>query len=385
VTAPVSSADLACLERALRTALGPADYGSPAAWGAELCAAAAALVGGGALGSVLVMDVGAVDHVLHTDLPGDAVRAYREEYVRHDPIQRRMLDRRLPVAYELDVAAPDELRRDAFYNEFAVRYRLRCNFGVSAFQPGRLPHRLMLTFPHWPDEETRARAGAMLRALAPGFAAGAESLGRLTAAPGELARVLDLLAEPTLVCDGRGAVLHQNTALGALLGRVRAHGGPAAEDAARAELRALAAGVGALRGRRGAGGTGGAPPAAVREFGAGAERFRAHACFTAEHTLVRDALVWVTVRPAAAGGDPSGVAPGARGNGGGEDARLQTRFGLTVQELAVARLMAERRTDPEIGAALGISPNTARTHAERVRRKLGVTRRTDVAAALAAG
>jgi DNA-binding CsgD family transcriptional regulator len=383
VTAPVSSADLAHLERALRTALGPADYESPAAWAAELCASARALVGGGALGSVVVMDPGSVDHVLHTDVPGDAVRAYREEYARHDCIQRRVLDRRLPVAYELDVAAPDELRRDVFYNEFAVRYRLPCNFGVSAFHPGRQPHRLMLTFTYWPDDETRARAGAMLRALAPAFAAGAQSLDRLTSAPGELARVLDLLAEPTLVCDCRGAVLHQNAAAGVLLGAVRARGGPAAEVAARAELRALAAGVGALRGRRTAGSAPPAPPAAVREFDAGAQRLRAHACFTAEHTLGRDALVWVTVRPAAVGRDPSGIARPAGGSGEHEDA-LRARFGLTQQELAVARLMAARRTDPEIGAALGISPNTARTHAERVRRKLGVARRTEIAAALAA-
>jgi DNA-binding CsgD family transcriptional regulator len=383
VTARFSSVDLARLERALRTALGPADHGSPAAWGAELCAAAGTLVGGGALGSVLVMDPGSVEHVLHSDVPEDAVRAYREEYGRHDAFQSRMLERRLPVAYELDVAAPDELRRDVFYNEFSVRYRLPCNFGVSAFHPGRLPHRLMLSFPHWPDAETRARTGAVLRAIAPAFAAGAESLGRLTGQQGELARVLDLLAEPTMVCDCRGVVLHQNAALGALLRDARARAGPAAEDAARAELRALAAGVGALRARRGAAAAGGAHPAAVREFGAGAQRLRARACFTAEHTLGRDALVWVTVRPAAAGRDPSGIARPAGGSGEHEDA-LRARFGLTQQELAVARLMAARRTDPEIGAALGISPNTARTHAERVRRKLGVARRTEIAAALAA-
>jgi DNA-binding CsgD family transcriptional regulator len=59
------------------------------------------------------------------------------------------------------------------------------------------------------------------------------------------------------------------------------------------------------------------------------------------------------------------------------------RFGLTAQECAVAELMGARRTDAEIGAALGISPNTARTHAERVRRKLGVSRRTQVAELLA--
>jgi DNA-binding CsgD family transcriptional regulator len=80
------------------------------------------------------------------------------------------------------------------------------------------------------------------------------------------------------------------------------------------------------------------------------------------------------------GGAPAAVTPLARLDA---DDALRARFGLTAQELAVARRMAERRTDSEIGAALGISPNTARTHAERVRRKLGVARRTEVADALA--
>ena len=39
--------------------------------------------------------------------------------------------------------------------------------------------------------------------------------------------------------------------------------------------------------------------------------------------------------------------------------------------------------EAEIATALGVSPHTARTHVERVRRKLGVARRTEVAARIA--
>jgi DNA-binding CsgD family transcriptional regulator len=252
--------------------------------------------------------------------------------------------------------------------------------GVNAFRAGGPPHRLMLTFPRWLDEPTRVRATTTLRLLAPAFEAGVEAVRRLTAAPGELARVLDLLAGPTLVFDRRGAALHRKPAFAVLAGEVRAGGGPGAVAALDEMLRALAAGVGALLGpRRGVRGTGALPPEAVREFTAGTHRLRARACFTAEDSLAPDALVWVTVERVEAATRADAPIGDARG-----DETLRARYALTAQECQVARLMAERRTDAEIGTALGISPHTARTHAERVRRKLGGVRRTEVAAALAA-
>jgi DNA-binding CsgD family transcriptional regulator len=385
----LSASDLAQLERALRIALAPGDQGSAPAWGAALCEAASALVGGGALGSVIVMNAGAVHQVLHTEVPTAIHREYQERFAAYDQVSIRALERRIPVAHELDVSTPEELARDPFYNDFSLRHGLPCNFGVSAFRGGEAPHRLMLTFPEWPDEAVRERAGAVLRALAPAFIAGVETVARLTAAPAALARVLDLLAEPTVVCDRRGAVVHENPAFRALVTEARAAGGAAAEALVRAELRALAGGLGALLGARGTGrgavGRGDAPPAALREFRVAGARLRARGCLTAEATFAAEALVWVTVERAGGGraeaGAPARAAPG--GAPAGDEGALRDRFGLTAQELAVARLMAERRTNEEIGAALGISPHTARTHAERVRRKLGVARRTDVSAALA--
>jgi DNA-binding CsgD family transcriptional regulator len=118
---------------------------------------------------------------------------------------------------------------------------------------------------------------------------------------------------------------------------------------------------------------GDAPPPATREFRAGPAALRARACFTPEGSLASEALVWITIERAGLGATP---APDGA-------AAALARAGLTRQEQAVARLMAERRTDAEIATALGISPHTARTHAERVRRKLGVARRTEVAERLA--
>ena len=63
-----------------------------------------------------------------------------------------------------------------------------------------------------------------------------------------------------------------------------------------------------------------------------------------------------------------------------DELREHARF--TPREAQVALLMAERFTHTEIADQLGIKPNTARRHSERVLQKLGIRRRQDVAAAL---
>jgi DNA-binding CsgD family transcriptional regulator/tetratricopeptide (TPR) repeat protein len=57
----------------------------------------------------------------------------------------------------------------------------------------------------------------------------------------------------------------------------------------------------------------------------------------------------------------------------------EKHFGLTPRELDVLSLMAEARTDREIGETLFISRKTAGVHVSSVMRKLGVNRRADAA------
>jgi DNA-binding CsgD family transcriptional regulator len=57
----------------------------------------------------------------------------------------------------------------------------------------------------------------------------------------------------------------------------------------------------------------------------------------------------------------------------------QSKFGLTERETEVLRLLADARTNREIGDALFISPKTASVHVSSVMRKLGVTRRAEAA------
>ncbi|HEX6254196.1 MAG TPA: AAA family ATPase [Euzebyales bacterium] len=57
-----------------------------------------------------------------------------------------------------------------------------------------------------------------------------------------------------------------------------------------------------------------------------------------------------------------------------------TPFGLTARELEVLRLVAEGRSNPEIGRALYISRKTASTHVSNILSKLGVATRGEAAA-----
>ena len=59
--------------------------------------------------------------------------------------------------------------------------------------------------------------------------------------------------------------------------------------------------------------------------------------------------------------------------------RPKRRFGLTEREDDVLRLLAEGRTNREIGEALFISPKTVSVHVSSIMRKLGVNRRADAA------
>ena len=56
---------------------------------------------------------------------------------------------------------------------------------------------------------------------------------------------------------------------------------------------------------------------------------------------------------------------------------------LTPRERQVAVLAAEGLTDAAISGQLGISVRTAQTHLARCYAKLGITRRTELASALA--
>jgi DNA-binding CsgD family transcriptional regulator len=61
------------------------------------------------------------------------------------------------------------------------------------------------------------------------------------------------------------------------------------------------------------------------------------------------------------------------------DAEVRERFGLTGQEVRVARQIADGAHNDELARRLGISPHTARRHTEHVLDKLGIASRAQVA------
>lgn len=66
-----------------------------------------------------------------------------------------------------------------------------------------------------------------------------------------------------------------------------------------------------------------------------------------------------------------------------EIGRLATVFHLTEREATVAVMMAAPTTESQLAKALGITPNTLRTHRKNIYAKLGVSNRVELAIVLA--
>ena len=73
------------------------------------------------------------------------------------------------------------------------------------------------------------------------------------------------------------------------------------------------------------------------------------------------------------------AAPETRARLGGR----RSSAGLTETELAVARLVAEGRSNEEVARVLFISVNTVKSNLSRIYRKAGVKSRAELAASMA--
>jgi DNA-binding CsgD family transcriptional regulator len=234
------------------------------------------------------------------------------------------------------------------------------DLGCSAAEPIRLP----ATDPSGGSGWRAAACGAAAR---PALTATAATRCRAAAPHDALARMLDALPHAVAACDAAGAVIHANTPLRALLAPNAA--GYRLQDAVQQLARAAATPPAAPPDE----GPPGAPPAAAT-----ASVRTPAGCYKLTATLVGAGVL--------AAGEAALVSVDAAG---GDDAitddELRARHGLTKQEVVVARRMADGLSNAEIAERLGVSFYTARNHAERVMRKLGVPSRARVGALLRAG
>lgn len=68
---------------------------------------------------------------------------------------------------------------------------------------------------------------------------------------------------------------------------------------------------------------------------------------------------------------------GARAVAFGGNPQAVASLGISARELKVLEELAAGRSNKEIAARLGVSPNTVKTHVARLFEKLGAKRRTD--------
>ena len=185
---------------------------------------------------------------------------------------------------------------------------------------------------------------AALDLLLPAFEAGVRVREIVGAAARREAAALDASGAAVLAVDADGAERHRTPALGRLT---------AAETEGAALLRPAAAF--ALAHAQGGG-------AASRTVTLAGSAYALRAAHDGAALGAPGVLVFVE--------RTSALPPGPA---------LEARFGLTPREAEVALLLAEGRTDKEVADLLFISPHTARRHAERVLKKVGVSTRSAVA------
>jgi len=291
-------------------------------------------------------------------LDPDGFQAYLDYYHRFDVAGGIALERNLPVASLVELHGRDEFYSSEYYNDFMRVWD--CNHSVGLVtpidaEPGFAY--LGVLRDKYDDPPFDAHERALLRFLLPAFRAGITTYLRLAADRVLLGAVLDASQKRLLVCDGRGRPVHASAALERTLAadperpaierqmhelaRVTSDLTRDSVSAAQGIARVGQRIVATLRGRyqltASLAGEAGPGPCGI---------------LVLLETLFREPL---------------------------PDAELRERYGLTHQEIRVARRIADGLHNDEVARGLQISPHTARRHTERVLDKLGIASRAQVA------
>ena len=344
------SDQLELLENAVTVALSALDYPTPSAWGDALTLALCSLAGADA-GAILLPGTMIRWRAVGRDL---ATRPATSAWAVHDEATER-LHRSSPT--DLVLWARDDLAdngRPPMYSAGSgtVGVRIRATGGEIAAicvhrdrALGAAPQQLL----------------AALRAIAPAFRAGVSAWQSSTSCSANVTRMLDSLADPALMFDVGGSVVHANPAVDRVT---------AAPETARLrdEAQRLAWALGAVARRRSTprttvarGADAASDTQATRRVQIGGSVYRLRGSIVGEQLLGAAPAVLVTITSTAA--EPL------------TDDALRTDFGLTTREIQVARLLAEGLSNNEIADRIGVRFFTARNHVERTLSKLGVPSR----------
>lgn len=361
--------DLANVERALtRLTQWPR---SADAWAADACIAIRDLVGGDY--SMLSQQTRS-EHRYHSpDTPAD-IRAAVEQIVPKmtvetpaDPSIAGLLALERAGAFDtwsagsLDALLDGQFTRGAMFREVVEPAGMCDVVGITSLAGDRVS-RIAVGFVRAEDRDERSIA--LMRLVRPAFDAGIAIGQRLAATRDGLLAAFDIAGDGVLLLARGGREIYRSRLLERLL----------AADPERARIEAAARRIGetvaALHHTK---------RRDVRDVLAGSPLTVPVSTRRAVYTLRGGAL------PAEIPGLPDAVAlvhvraPQAALL---DVDTVRARFGIPQRVAEVAILLAERRSNAEIAARLGISTHTARRHTERVLAALGVASRTQVAAAL---
>jgi DNA-binding CsgD family transcriptional regulator len=342
---------LEALERAISVALSPLEFPDVIRWGDALTAALCTLADAPA-GAILLPEATprwrAVSRIANS-------AGHEAEWGLHEEATERL---REPGAEELVLWVRDDLATDPARSgnpspTGTLGLRVRIPSGSVAavcvhrdLALGPVPYQVI----------------AALRVIAPAFRAGIAAWIGSIASRNNVARMLDTLADPAILFDVGGELVHANPAVDRLA---------ASADASRlrTEAQRLAWSLGAAARRRSQVRIALSPAAAevssdaqsLRSVRIGATVYRLRGSIVGEQLLGAEPAVLVTMAASAA--EPL------------SDDTLHGEYGLTTREIQVARLIAEGLSNNEIADRLGVRFFTARNHVERTLAKLRVTSR----------
>lgn len=353
------------LEAVQRALLAPLDHADADAWRRVVNRELKALMEADTATFILPVRTG---HVLFseeiTPVQPISMAAYLE-LVRplnaHVPLWKRVAEQGVHDSASLFAPCRQAYLRSAYYNELKRPLRLFHTTGMSMLW-GEEPRedRLAQLTVHRdrPEAPSFGRRGiTIMRLLYPAFQAGVAMWLRFQRHRATFLRTLDVTGQMLQLGDLAGRVRHRTPALAEAL----------AQEPQRARLEAEMARIARClvdlgHGRR-------RDEVIPRPAGAEVQTARAHYRIRGSYVdgphLESDSLVLITLER----GLPALPSPQT----------LRERFDLTRRQAQVALLVAQGKQNTEIAEVLGISPNTARRHTEKVREKLAVHSRAEVA------